>query len=155
MTTSAHVPTPEPQTRGSLRLQLAAARSTGAVDGAWWPWSRDLHAEAADLVDHFPSSAGHIRRLLMSRPDWDESTTADGRGVRKVLAARGPVKVGSFPGDDTGLMILTMSAGPRIRLAVIPSSTSPADGERLLSEAGTGDAPIDVSGDRWDNEGGR
>ncbi|WP_243057806.1 DUF5994 family protein [Nocardioides sp. SR21] len=139
-----------------MRLRLADDPPLGAPDGAWWPRSRDLQDEAADLVDHFPDSAGHIYRLLFSRPDWDHSTNADGGGVRKIAAARGPVKVGSFPSDDTHLMILTMSSGRHLRLAVIPSSATHADGERLLSAAGAIDTtPGDgADRDRWDNEGG-
>jgi hypothetical protein len=89
------------------------------VDGAWWPRSRDLNREAADLVDHFPAERGRINRLLFSRPDWDESSK-DGRGVRSIAAARGRVKVGSFPSDDTHVMILQLSDGKRLTLLVVP-----------------------------------
>jgi hypothetical protein len=130
MTTSPTSPT------RPLRLQLNPTPAPGAPDGAWWPRSRDLHTESADLVDHFPHSAGHINRLLYSRPDWDDATT-DGRGVRRIVAARGPVKTGSFPRDDTHLMVLTMATGHRLKLLVIPSDTEPADAERLLGAAGT------------------
>lgn len=141
MTTSPQMPAPPPLTRGPLRLHLADGQSLGAPDGAWWPQSRNLQAEAADLVDHFPESAGYIYRLLFSRPDWDESTLDTGRGVRRVTAGRGPVKCGSFPGDDTHRMVLTMSSGRRLSLVVIPSDTEPAEGERLLAAAGQVDAP--------------
>lgn len=156
MTTSPNMPSPAPHSRGSLRLRLADDPTPGAVDGAWWPRSRELQEEAADLVDHFPDPVGRINRLLFSRPDWDHSTNAEGGGVRKIVAARGPVKVGSFPGDDTHLMILTMASGRRLRLVVIPSSATRADGERLLSAAGAIDAvPSEgADRDRWDNEGG-
>lgn len=156
MTTSPDMPLLAAQTRGPLRLRLADSPSPGGLDGAWWPRSRDLQDEAADLVDHFPESAGHIYRLLFSRPDWDDSVNATGGGIRKIRAARGPVKVGSFPGDDSRLMILTMSSGPRLRLAVIPSSASSEDGDRLLQAAGAIDAkPSDGDGSHtWDTEGG-
>lgn len=156
MTTSPSIPLPAPPTRGSLRLRLADGPALGAPDGAWWPRSRDLQEEAADLVDHFPDSAGRIYRLLFSRPDWDHSVNADASGVRKILAARGPVKVGSFPRDDTHLMILTMSSGRKLRLLVIPSSATRADGGRLLAAVGATD-PVggdSADPDRWDNEGG-
>lgn len=156
MTTSPSIPPLAPQARGSLRLRLADDPDLGAPDGAWWPRSRDLQTEAADLVDHFPDSAGPIYRLLFSRPDWDHPTNAEGGGVRKIVAGRGPVKVGSFPSDDTHLMILTMSSGRRLRLVVIPSSATRADGERLLAAAGAIDTmPGDgADWDRWDNDGG-
>ena len=135
MTTS---PTASPSvaaSRSSLRLRINAAPAPGTPDGAWWPRSRSLQAEGADLLDHFPTLVGRIDRLLFSRPDWDDSMS-DGRGVRSVLARRGRVKVGSFPSDDTHLMVLTMATGQRLKLLVIPSDTAPEEGERLLTSAG-------------------
>lgn len=153
MTTSANLPTPSPIPREALRLRLVAEPSLGSPDGAWWPRSRDLQIEAADLVDNFPTAVGRIQRLLFSRPDWDVSTTARA-GVRSIVAARGRVKVGSFPSDDTHLMIAAMASGQRLRLLVIPSNTSRVEGERLLHGAGEIDAtPGDgVEWDRWDIE---
>ncbi len=149
MVTPSNIPAAAPH---QLRLQLRDSAETGGIDGAWWPRSRSLHSEAADLVDNFPSSVGRITRLLFSRPDWDDSTV-DGRGVRMVRAARGPVKVGSFPTDDTRLMILSLLSGRRLRLRVIPSTTDPAEADRLLRS--TLETPVADTGSarsRWDNE---
>ena len=153
MTTSPNLPAPSPVPGQALRLRLRDDPSLGSPDGAWWPRSRDLQTEAADLVDHFPTSAGRIQRLLFSRPDWDGSAPS-GRGTRSIMAARGRVKVGSFPSDDTHLMIATMASGQRLSLLVIPSDTSRAEGERLLHGAGEIDAtPGDgADWDRWDTE---
>jgi hypothetical protein len=104
------------------------------VDGGWWPQSRDLQVEAADLVDHFPVEAGRINRLLFSRPDWDDGVI-EGRGLRRIQAARGPVKVGSFPSDDTHQMVLTMASGRLLRLLVVSSDTGAAEANRLLQES--------------------
>jgi hypothetical protein len=136
-----------------LRLRLSDSPVPGRADGAWWPRSRDLQQEAADLVDHFPTESGRVNRLLFSRPDWDDSTQA-GHGVRKIEAARGPVKVGSFPSDDTHLMILTLASGQRLKLVVIPSDTPAAEGVRRLRDP---DLATAVPGtatdqDRWDSE---
>jgi hypothetical protein len=95
--------------------------------------------EAADLVDHFPDRVGHIERLLFSRPDWD-SPVIDGRGVRRIQARRGPVKVGSFPSDDTHLMILLLASGRRVSLRVIASATDLAEGDRQLRATGDADS---------------
>jgi hypothetical protein len=114
-----------------LRLQLRGAAVAGHVDGAWWPQSRDLQTEAADLVDHIPHVAGRINRLLFSRPDWDDGVV-EGRGLRRIHAARGPVKVGSFPSDDTHQMVLMMASGARLRLLVVPWDTSDDEAQRVL-----------------------
>jgi hypothetical protein len=158
-TSSKSIPTTSPWPTEGLRLHLSDEASTDRVDGSWWPWSRDLQREAADLVDHFPTTHGRISRMLFSRPDWDDSS-ADGRGVRSIRAARGPVKVGSFPSDDTHLMVLTMSSGQRLKLLVIPSDTPDREAEDRLSVAtrtttahestAVPDGTIDWT--RWDDE---
>lgn len=160
MTTSSHIPSDVPSdvpsdaaaTRAPLRLHLGAS-ADGRTDGTWWPQSRDLQVEVADLVDHFPSSAGYVNRLLFSRPDWDDSSV-EGRGVRRIQARRGPVKLGSFPGDDTHLMVLSMSTGERLRIQVIPSDTEAAEAARLIRAGRPVRAPEAVTAEtaRWDNE---
>lgn len=153
MATSSNTSPSATAVRKPLRLRLSDTAPPGAADGAWWPQSRDLQTEAADLVDHFPTEAGRINRLLFSRPDWDNSTVGD-HGVRRIRAARGAVKVGSFPDDDTQLMIATMASGQRLKLLVIPSTTGRAEGERRLRLAGEPSPPDDSGADwaRWDNE---
>jgi hypothetical protein len=135
---------PASPSRGPLRLRLNGASRAGACHGAWWPQSRDLRTEGRDLVDHFPDTAGYIDRLVFSRPDWDDGGPAAGRGLRRIVARRGPVKIGSFPGDDTQLMILAMADGRRLRLVVIPSATNDELGERLLAQAGLSDLAADA-----------
>lgn len=125
-------PAPTPS-RAPLRLRLRDSATDEHVHGAWWPQSRDLQTEAADLVDHFPHLAGHINRMLFSRPDWDDPIV-NGRGTRRIQARRGPVKVGSFPADDTHLMVLTLSTGARLHLQVIPSEAHPDEADRQLQQ---------------------
>jgi len=155
MTTSSNDgPVSTTTTSEGLRLQLSDSAPHGRVDGAWWPRSRDLQREASDLVDHFPAASGRINRLLFSRPDWDDSSH-DGHGVRTIRAARGRVKVGSFPSDDTHLMILTMGSGQRLKLLVIPSNTPAVEGEqrlRAMAQPGTTAPDGAVDSDRWDSE---
>lgn len=123
---------PTKDTEG-LRLRLTGTTDADGLDGAWWPRSRDLQVEASDLIDHFPAGAGRINRLLFSRPDWDDCVTADGRGVRTVRAARGPVKVGSFPRDDTHEVVLSMAGGTRMRLRVVPAAADASTAARHMS----------------------
>lgn len=107
-----------------LRLRLSPAPGAGAVDGAWWPRSRDLEVELADLVDHFPAQAGYISRAIFSRPDWRTSP-------RKVMVGRGYMKTGSFPSDDTHVVLLKLSSGMQLKVLVVPPETA-ADAARDL-----------------------
>jgi uncharacterized protein DUF5994 len=153
MQTSTDTTSTATASRAPLRLRLVEPSSPGRIDGAWWPRSRDLRTEAADLVDNFPVGTGRINRLLFSRPDWDDAVVG-GRGLHRIDARRGPVKVGSFPSDDTHLMILTMASGQRLRLVVIPSDTDAVEGERRLRAAiPTETAQSSDDGwARWDDE---
>jgi uncharacterized protein DUF5994 len=119
-------------------MQLLDFPASGHIGGVWWPQSRDLQVEAADLVDHFPEQVGHIDRLLFSRPDWD-NPVINGRGVRRIQARRGPVRVGSFPSDDTHLMILLLASGRRVSLKVIASTTDPVNAHRQFRALDAGD----------------
>lgn len=152
MSTSADHPTSPPRERLPLRVRLLDRRTADEIDGAWWPQSRDLQVEAADLIDHLPAGTGYVNRLLFSRPDWDDALV-DGRGARRIAARRGPVKVGSFPDDDTRTMVLVLADGRRLRLQIIPSSASAAEAtEQLATLAGSPGGAPDLDWSRWDAE---
>jgi hypothetical protein len=96
------------------------------LDGVWWPRSRDLAAELADLVDHFPAHRlGRVVRAHVSRPDWDAE-------LRHVLVRSGYVKVGSLAEDDTHAVHLTTSDRTLLRVLVVPPSFTRDEGDRAL-----------------------
>jgi hypothetical protein len=111
-----------------LRLVLPPVPGVGPLNGAWWPRSRDLDVELADLVDHFPAEAGRISRVIFSRPDWDTSP-------HRVAVTRGFIKTGSFPRDDTHVMILKLSSGAQLKVLVIPANTPSEAARRLMTSA--------------------
>jgi hypothetical protein len=131
------------------------------LDGGWWPHSRDLAIELADLVDNFPARLGRIVRALHSPPDWD-------RAPRRVPVAGGYVDVGSLPGDDGHLMHLTTSARIVLRVLVVPPGFTEDQGvEALLAAATPGndhsaadlleevtDSPDVDPMDHWTDDGG-
>jgi hypothetical protein len=102
----------EPQ-RVSLRLRMSPRAGQDRLDGGWWPQSRDLSVEFADLVDHFPPASGRIVRAGYSPPNWDTP-------ARRIAVAGGYVKVGSFPRDDTHLIRLTTSDRTVLYVLVVP-----------------------------------
>lgn len=107
--------------RRPLRIRLDNGFRSDPLDGAWWPQSHDLQEEAADLVDHLPGLLGRVERLLFSRPDWD--AVGGVRGLHRIEAGCGSIRVGSFPAHDTHVMVVKMLSGERIRLLVVPSET--------------------------------
>ncbi len=100
------------KTRGPLRLKLGPQPVTPNIDGFWWPYSRDFSTEATDLVENFPTDQGRIVRLIFSAPDWDnEPRTPSARWLK---TRRSRIKIASFPGDDTSLLILRTDHGKRL-----------------------------------------
>lgn len=134
-TSPAHPSISSTSDRGPLRLAMspAGAKRSGPLDGAWWPRSRDLTAESVDLVDQFPHAVGRVQRLLFSPPDWDAAPGTP--APRRIHATRGTVKIGSFPRDDTHVMILKMAAGQQLRLLVVASDTAPDVAEAVMARA--------------------
>ena len=120
--------------RRPLRLRMVEHPGSGRVDGGWWPQSRDLAVELADLVENFPPAVGRIVQVLYSPPDWDPAP-------RRIPVAHGFVKVGSFPGDATHLMHLTTSDRRVLRLIVVPPDVSGDGGAAALLAACLPDPP--------------
>jgi len=137
-----------------LRLQLDQTMGDGALDGSWWPQSRDLSLELADLVDNFPTALGEVHRAVFSRPDWDTAP-------HRVRVARGLIKVGSYPREDNHQLWLWMSTRSMIRLSVTAPEGSARS--RTPSRVATPVRPLaatDIDGDEadaqshWNDDGG-
>lgn len=123
------VPT-QPSTRSFLRLRLATYPGRDELDGGWWPQSRDLAVELADLVDNFPVEFGSIRRAVFSPPDWDLAP-------RRIPVARGTIKVGSYPKDDTHMILLKTADHRILRILVVPPTLSASEAEEALLASST------------------
>lgn len=147
--------------RGPLRLSLGTAGRRDHLQGGWWPQSRVLGVELADLVDHLPSARGRVIRALFSRPDWDDLP-------RRVTVSGRLLRVGSFPGDDTHEVQLRMADHSVLRLLVVPPAFSaPQGAEAMLAAATPGnthsatellatvtDSPDVDPDDQWASDGG-
>ncbi len=128
--TATHPSSSSPTTREPLRLRLTELPRTHPLDGGWWPQSRDLTRELADLVDNFPPEAGRIVRATFSPPDWDDQP-------KRVPTARGYIQVGFDAGDKSKVMMLRTSERAELCLLVIPPEMSPAQGQEALLGAVT------------------
>lgn len=146
----------------SLRLSMGDAAPGDRLDGGWWPRSRDLGTELADLVHRFPKEHGRIVRVICSPPDWDRPMP------RRVAVATGFVKVGSFPTDDTHMILLRTSDRRTLHMLVVPPHFTDAQGaESMLAAATrrnthtagslldtvTGELDVDPSS-QWTDDGG-
>lgn len=107
---------------GQLRLALAPSFGRSPVDGAWWPWSRDLLREAPHLVDCFPVARGRIDRMAYVVQDWEVPESP-------VYTKFGRLKTGGLPPTQRGFVLLRLSpeAGARvIRVRLVRDRDRPA-----------------------------
>jgi hypothetical protein len=114
MTSASSDPTTAPPTRPGLRLQLDPTMAgTGALDGGWWPRSRDPDAELPDLIAGLEPSLGPITRVALNLDAWDQAprrVAVDGRRIR----------VGWFRNMDPHMIGVTRAFQDRVALLVVP-----------------------------------
>lgn len=119
-----------PARRAPLRLRMNDHVGRDHLDGGWWPQSRELDVELADLVDHFPSRFSRIVRARYSRPDWEPAR-------RRLRVAGGSVKVGSRARDDTHVIRLKTHDRTVLHLLVVPPEFTAYQGDEALLAAAT------------------
>jgi hypothetical protein len=138
--TTAPAPTRPPAPPG-LRLQLDPTMAgTGAVDGGWWPRSRDPDAELPGLIAGLESSLGPITRVALNLDAWDTAprrVAVDGRRVR----------VGWFHHMDAHTIGVTRASQDHMVLLVVPpQATTAAAGiaMAMAADAATSAGPADI-----------
>jgi hypothetical protein len=145
MTSATNTPTTAPPTRPpvppKLRLQLGPTMAgTGAVDGGWWPRSRDPDAELPGLIAGLDSSLGPITRVALNLDAWDTAprrVAVDGRRVR----------VGWFRQMDPDTIAVTRASQDRVALLVVPpEATTAAAGiaMAMAADAANSAGPADI-----------
>lgn len=131
-----------------LRLQLSTEIGRGSVDGAWWPYGRDLAVEVLELANHFPPMLGRLSRVVYSAPDWGPNRR------RRIQADEALVSIGSFPRDDAHT-VMVRSVSPRVsrvlRLLVVPPEWEEREAQYAMraaadpSNTASGSAILDES----------
>ena len=134
-------PSTRPPAPPGLRLQLDPTMAgTGAVDGGWWPRSRDPDAELPGLIAGLESSIGPITRVALNLDAWDSAprrVAVDGRRVR----------VGWFRQMDAHTIGVTRAAQDRVVLLVVPPQATTAAAEiamAMAADAATSAGPADI-----------
>jgi hypothetical protein len=104
----------------------------GAVDGGWWPHSRNAPAELPGLIAALDSRPGvRVLRLSLHRDDWDEiphRLTANGHVVR----------VDWFTIIPRHTISVTTAGQGTIELLVVPPGTAEGTAQTAMNMAATG-----------------
>jgi hypothetical protein len=110
----------------ALRLKSEPSRE-GLFDGAWWPHSRNVHAELPGLVTVLTEHLGHIDRVGLDADAWDglgEPLFVDGRLIQ----------IDWFPvGGDT--VIITRGELDDFSLLAIPPEASVDEAHAAMTMA--------------------
>ncbi|WP_370413647.1 DUF5994 family protein [Streptomyces fradiae] len=111
------------------RLALTPNTSlAGLLDGAWWPYSRDLVVELPPLVDALRDRWGRVTRITANPVPWPVAPY-------QVPVGGYAVHVGWFTDQAPDTMILLSYHLGRCDLLVIPPETEPASAARLMAVA--------------------
>lgn len=130
---------PASPTPPRFRLKPQAS-ATGYLDGAWWPRSRDLAAELADVAADLADRMGRIERVAYALSAWNAAP-------RRVELKGFRVRLEGFTYQDRNLIHVTGANGGRISLLVIPPETTANAGREALMIAGhpdNTDHPTDI-----------
>jgi hypothetical protein len=115
-----------------LRLQLDPTMAgTGAVDGGWWPHSRDPDAELPGLIASLDSSLGPITRVALNLDAWDSAP-------RRVAVDSRRVRVGWFRQIDAHTIGLTRASQDRVVLLMVPPQATTAAAGIAMAMAADG-----------------
>jgi hypothetical protein len=111
------------------RLSLTPKTTlAGQLDGAWWPYSRNLEAELPPLAAALDKAWGRITHVTVNPTRWPVIP-------RKVPVAGHTVHVGWFTEQHPDKLILLSYTAGRWDLLVIPPETEPAAAARLMAAA--------------------
>jgi hypothetical protein len=110
------------------RLQLKPeAPSTGHVDGAWWPHSRDLVAELSALLEALAVRLGRVEGVSYHLADW-------GVTARKTAVDGAFVRVAGYRTQPADTVDVIGVAG-RVTLLVVPPEADSATAGRAMTAA--------------------
>ena len=121
----------EPSTSSTDRPRLSLKpddAATGAVDGAWWPGSRDLVAELPAVTAEAATRLGPVERVVYNIDAWAAAP-------RKIRIADATVRMAGFHSLDADTVHL-IGARRRLVLLVVPPETDEQTALSVLEAAG-------------------
>ena len=128
--TSASSTFPASPTMDRLRLKPESA-TTGFVDGAWWPASRDLAAEMPSLLDALGDQAGPVERVSYNIDAWNAVP-------RKVRVDGHVVRMGGFR-SQSAATLKVLGERRTLTLLVVPPETDEQAAHHILATASEAD----------------
>jgi Family of unknown function (DUF5994) len=134
ITRQATVDLPRPRLR--LRLKPKAP-PTGYVDGAWWPRSRDLTDELAELTDVLAVRLGPVVRVAFAPSAWNPVTDVAGH----------PIQLAALRPQEKNVVRVSGSDGRQITLLVVPPQAPGQAGHDAVMRAArhaNSDEPADI-----------
>jgi Family of unknown function (DUF5994) len=135
MTTLTSPPAAKQPAADAIRLQLDPRSSdTAVLDGAWWPRSRELADELPALVHALAGKRGTITHAMLNVDDWELPHP------RRIPAAEGPVRLGWYTSQPSGLLTLICDFGrERFDLFVVPVDASAPSAAAAMDAAADSD----------------
>jgi hypothetical protein len=128
MTTSVTGPSSPPAVRLRLNPTLSG---WGALDGGWWPRSRDAGAELPGLVAGLDARFGVIIRAMLNMDVWDDHP-------RRLVAGPRRIHMGWYHTMAADRIYLINTKGERFVLAVVaPEATQASAGTAMATAAGS------------------
>jgi hypothetical protein len=136
------------------------ASATGAVDGGWWPRSRDLAAEVPALLTALTDRLGNVEGVSYNLDDW-------GPTPRKVTIGGARVRLAGYRTQHRDTVDVHSSGQLVTLLVVAPEAAAPA-ARSMLQAAGhrsnidgietllrtSPDHSADSGDERWETDGG-
>lgn len=129
--------------------------TTGYIDAAWWPRSRNLVEELPPLMELLWASARNVNRITYHLGTWDPAP-------RRMQIRGRTVRLGGFATSDPDTVRLSDPWGrERIDILVIAPETDPAFADRVFAIASETDNPLGAreiltrAGDPGSATGGR
>jgi hypothetical protein len=114
------------QSQLSQRLRLRPkAPTTGHVDGAWWPRSRDLAAELPSLLAALGARLGDILRVSYNLTEWNSAP-------RRIIGDGRQIRLDGFISRPTHTVDVVTADRHRLTLLVVPSNTDPAAAHQTM-----------------------
>ena len=123
-----HASSSESRASSYDRLRLTGSRASNQpIDGAWWPSSKHLSDELADLVPAVYASVGAVTAVGYGRDDWAATprhVDVDGRSIELL----------SFTSDEPARVLVIGDNGHHLTLHVIDPDTESQHAGQALQE---------------------